>query len=97
MIKAYLCGQQENWDINLGCLSAAYRACPNETTRLSPNLLMLGRELRISPKLMYCGQFKILDQETKLYGDYIEYLKQRVGHAHENCKEKSDFWCEATV
>ena len=83
MIKAYLCRQQENWDINLGCLAATYRACPNKTTRLSPNLPMLGRELRISSKLMYCGQFKILDQETKSYGDYIEYLKQRIGHAHE--------------
>ena len=28
MIKAYLQGEQENWDLNLGCLAAAYRATP---------------------------------------------------------------------
>ena len=83
MIKAYLCGQQENWDLNLGCLAAAYRACPNKTTRLSPNLLMLGRELRIPSELMYGGQCNNSDQEIKSYGDYIEYLKQRIRHAHE--------------
>ena len=97
MIKAYLCGQQENWDLNLGCLAAAYRACPNETTRLSPNLLMLGRELRIPSELMYGGQCNNSDQEIKSYGDYIEYLKQRIRHAHEIARKIFYFWCEATV
>ena len=83
MIKAYLGGQQENWDLNLGCLAAAYRACPNETTHLSPNLLMLGRELRIPSELMYGGQCNNSDQEITSYGDYVEFLKERIRHAHE--------------
>jgi hypothetical protein len=45
MIRSYLCGEQTNWDLNLGFLAGAYRASPNETTGLSPNLLMLGREV----------------------------------------------------
>ena len=83
MIKAYLSGQQENWEHNLGCLDAAYRACPNETTHLSPNLLMLGRELRIPSELVYGGQCNNSDQEIKSYCDYVEYLKERIRHAHE--------------
>ena len=83
MIKAHLSWQQENCDLNLGCLATAYRGCPNETTHLSPNLLMLGRELRIPSQLMYGGQCNNSDQEIKSYGDFVEYLKERIRHAHE--------------
>ncbi|VDI02863.1 Hypothetical predicted protein [Mytilus galloprovincialis] len=30
MIKSYLRGEQTNWDLNLGCLASAYRACPHD-------------------------------------------------------------------
>ena len=35
MIKAYFCGEQTKWDLHLGCLAGAYRATPNESTRLT--------------------------------------------------------------
>ena len=44
MIKSYLRGEQTTWDEHLGCLAAAYRATPNESTHLTPNMLNLGRE-----------------------------------------------------
>ena len=28
MIKAYLCGEQQDWDLHLGCLAGPYRATP---------------------------------------------------------------------
>ena len=46
MIKCYIRNEQTNWDRNLGCLAAAYRSTPQESTNLTPNLLMLGREVR---------------------------------------------------
>ena len=82
MIKAYLCGEQENWDLNLGCLAAAYRACPHESTGLTPNLLMLGREVRIPFEILYGGQCSNT-QGIKSYADYVEYLKGKMQHAHE--------------
>ena len=45
MIKAYLCQEQDEWDLHLGCLAGAYRATPNESTGLTPNLLTMGREV----------------------------------------------------
>ncbi|CAC5421593.1 unnamed protein product [Mytilus coruscus] len=45
MIKSYFRGEQTNCDINLGCLAVAYRASPNESTCLTPNILMLGMEM----------------------------------------------------
>ena len=45
MIKAYLKDSDEDWDQNLGCLAAAYRSTPHESTGMTPNALMLGREV----------------------------------------------------
>ena len=47
MIKAYIKGEQKNWDRYLPCLAAAYRWARHETTGFSPNFLMLGREVRL--------------------------------------------------
>ena len=71
-----------NWDLNLGCLAAAYRACPHESTGLSPNLLMLGRELRIRSELLYGGQ-SYNDKSIVSYGDFLANLKARIQHAHD--------------
>ena len=54
MIKTYLKGEQRNWDKHLGCLAAAYRGTRHESTGLSPNLMMLGRETRMPVEVM-CG------------------------------------------
>ena len=53
MIKAYLYEEQKEWDLHLGCLARAYRATPNESTRLTPNLLTIGREVRLSAELVF--------------------------------------------
>ena len=45
MIRAYLCDEQGEWDLYLGCLAGAYRAAPHETTKMTPNLLTMGREV----------------------------------------------------
>ena len=82
MIKAYLRGEQENWDLNLGCLAAAYRACPHDSTGLSPNMLMLGREVRIPSELIYGGQSNN-DKQVHSYGEYVEQLKAKMQHVHE--------------
>jgi hypothetical protein len=52
MIKAYIKDEQTDWDLYLGCLAVAYRATMQESTELTPNLLMLGREVRLPGQLM---------------------------------------------
>ena len=56
MVKAYLCGEQRDWDLHLGCLAGAYRATPNESTKLSPNLLTIGREVRLPAELVFSSK-----------------------------------------
>ena len=46
MIKSYISDDQSEWDLYLPFLTAAYRATPQDSSQLTPNLLMLGRETR---------------------------------------------------
>lgn len=82
MLRAYLKGEQTDWDLHLGCLAAAYRATPHESTGLTPNLVMLGREVRLPAELMF-GSIARETQETKTYGEYVQTLKDRIVHAHD--------------
>lgn len=53
MIIAFFCGEQTEWDLNLGCLAGTYKATPLTTTKMSPNLLILGREVRLPAQLVF--------------------------------------------
>lgn len=52
MIKSYIKEDRTEWDLYLGCLGAAYRSSVHESTGVSPNLLMLGREVRIPSEVI---------------------------------------------
>ena len=86
MIRSYLSTEQSNWALNLGCLAAAYRATPNESTKLSPNLLMLGKEVRLPSEIAF-GSATCKNQDVTTYGQYVEILKKKMQKAHEICRE----------
>ena len=82
MMRAYLKGEQDNWDLNLGCLAGAYRATPNEATKLSPNLMTLGREVRLPAELVFgCATDKARQNVTN-YGDYVDGIREKLNLAH---------------
>ena len=83
MIKAYLKGQQRDWDRNLGCLAAAYWSSWHESTRFTPILLMLGREVRLPAEVLFGSGTTHVGQDVASYGQYVELLKKRMQHAHE--------------
>ena len=83
MIKAYLCGEQTEWDLHLGCLAGAYRATPNESTRLTPNMLTIGREVRLPAELVFGSTNTYNGKEITTYGDYVDILRTKMQHAHE--------------
>ena len=83
MIKAYLCGEQKQWDRHLGCLAGAYRATPNEATKMTPNLMTMGREVRLPAELVFGSTGAYQEQEITSYGDYVDKLRSRMQHAHE--------------
>lgn len=82
MIKSYLKGQQTDWDLNLGCLAAAYRASPHESSHLTPNMMMLGREVRLPIEvLINTGNSR--SGEVASYGEYVTKLREDMQRAHE--------------
>lgn len=83
MIKSYIKGKQLDWDLNLGCLAAAYRATPQESTGLTPNLLMLGREVRLPAEIMFGSGTSHVGEEVSSYGEYVKNLKINMQTAHE--------------
>ena len=83
MIKSYLRGQQHNWDQHIGCLAAAYWATPHESTGMTPNLLMFGREVRMPIEVMLGPSRALTDEEVTSYGDYVETLREQMQRAHD--------------
>ena len=83
MIKAYLCGKQKEWDLHLGCLAGAYRATPNEATKMTPNLLTMGREVRLPAELVFGSTNSYDGEDITSYGEFVDVLRARLQHAHE--------------
>jgi len=83
MIKAYLKDQDRDWDANLGCLAAAYRSTPQESTGLTPNLLMLGREVRLPAEIMFGSGTTHVGEQVTSYGQYVDKLKTALQKSHE--------------
>ena len=86
MIRAYLTGEQNEWDLNLGCLAAAYRATPNESTKMTPNLLMLGKEVRLPAEIAF-GSSTTSNETVSSYGEYVQKLKTNMQRAHNLCRQ----------
>lgn len=87
MIKAYLKGEQENWDLNLGCLAAAFRSTPSASTKFTPNMLMLGREVRIPAELISDRSLSSDSHRITSYGEYVSWLRKRMEAAHDIARE----------
>lgn len=85
MIRSYLKGQQREWDRHLGCLAAAYRATPHEATSMTPNMLMLGKEVRLPAQVMFGSNSS--ESEVTSYGAYVDSLRSRMQHAHDIARE----------
>ncbi|XP_045161051.2 uncharacterized protein LOC123525957 [Mercenaria mercenaria] len=82
MVRAYLVGEQDEWDVNLGCLAGAYRATPHESTKLTPNLLAMGHEVRLPADLIF-GHKDIRTEERPTCGEYVQDMREHLHKAHE--------------
>ena len=94
MIRAYLSGEQRNWDKHLGVIAGAYRATPHESTELTPNLMSIGREVRLPADVIYGSSAVKRDQEVLSVSDHVTQLQDRMRRAQEiarrNLKRKAE-------
>jgi len=78
MIRAYI-KDQTDWDLHLGCLAGAYRSTPHEITTLTPNMMMIGREVRCPIEIgMPVGNDSCGNE-----GQYVTELRDKFYLAHQ--------------
>ena len=83
-----------------GCIAGAYRATPNETTTLTPNLMLLGREIRIPSDVLKGGVPLGIDINTNNFGEQVSQIRETLHKAHEvarkhlqsNAKRRKDYF-----
>ena len=68
---------QRDWDEQLPFVMAAYRATRHEGTNYSPNLLVLGREVRVPLDLMYGPP----GEDVENYDSFVEERRTRMTSA----------------
>ena len=92
MISVYVNDYQKDWDIYLPLLTSAYRSCAHDSTGLSPNQIMLGREVHqpISLAFGFPGSDSCpvspVENVTKLWNKMSEiqvYVRKHLGIAAE--------------
>lgn len=73
--------QQTDWDLFLGCLEGAYKLSTHQSTGLTPNMLMLGKEIRLPTEIVF-GSLDNTGETISSYGSYVEFMRERMHRAH---------------
>ncbi|CAC5368129.1 unnamed protein product [Mytilus coruscus] len=76
-----------DWDKKLPYVMMAYRSTEHETTGMSPNMLMLGRETVTSLDLIYCMPPAIKPTPSNIW---VWGLRERLEDAHALVRKHSD-------
>lgn len=74
--------KRTDWDIAIPYVMLAYRSTPQESTGLSPNMLMLGRKLRTPIDLQYPPP-ENPHMEYHCKTEYVEWVRRVQREAHE--------------
>jgi len=77
---------QRDWDVRLPFVMAAYRASRHDSTKYTPNMLVLGRENR-APADLVMGTVKGEEEHYDSYDDYVCELQSRMRSAHHLARE----------
>ena len=75
---------QDDWDLVLPQIMRAFRGTPHTATGETPNLMMLGRELRLPDQLLYTAP----PTETATRHQYVLNVKERLEVVHSMLQEK---------
>ncbi|CAG2235912.1 unnamed protein product [Mytilus edulis] len=73
-ISKYISKNQRDWDEQLPWALMAYNSSEHETTKFSPSMLMLGRELQLPVDLIYGPHPQEIEypDETVSHNDYVK-------------------------
>ena len=86
MIKAFVNENWNDWDDHLPLLLMAYRSSPQESTGLSPKLMMFSEELPLPIDVMV-GPPPQHENRYQCRVEYVEWLRQTLYRSHEVARE----------
>lgn len=79
MLTAFVNDARDDWDEHLPYVMMAYRASVQESTKCTPNLLMLGREVNLPVDLMVGEPSD--ETESVCPVEYVEWVRQATEYA----------------
>ena len=82
IVRNFVSPNQRDWDKYLPLITAAIRSCKHRATERTPNLMMLGRELRCPTELTF--PFKL--EPAMAPDNYVQKLRARLQEAHESAR-----------
>lgn len=74
MLAIFVDENRTNWDDHLPYLMMAYRATVHESTKCTPNLIMLGKEITL-PIDVIAGSPPMQHQHEGCYSSYVEWVR----------------------
>ena len=86
MLSLFVEENQRDWDEYVAVLCMAYRASPQESTNVTPNMMMLGHEVNLPVDILY-GQ-PVTDEHFESESEYVETLKKKLEAAHEFARQQ---------
>ena len=86
LLQLIRCHLKENnrWDEDLALLTSAIRSVPNRQTGFTPNMMMLGREVRHPADLLYPSD----SPEESHPSEFVQKLRERFLSAHALVRER---------
>ena len=80
MLRAYVSEYRDDWDEAIPFLCMAYRSTEHESTKCTPNLLMLGREVETPLSVQYLPPAEPPDVACEI--EYVEWARDVMRRAH---------------
>lgn len=87
MLRTYIDSEQCEWDLHLNYLAAAYRATHQESTGFTPNMLMLGKEVRLPAEIVVGTPENRTGEEIASYGQYVDTIRDRMQCAYDVARQ----------
>ena len=82
MLSLFVNENRTDWDDHLPFLMMAYRSCIQESTKCTPNLLMLGREISL-PIDVLAGRVIASESTHECPIHYVEWIRDALGRAYQ--------------
>ena len=89
IISKFISVNQRDWDEQLPWALMAYNSSEHETTKFSPSMLMLGREMNLPVDLVYGPhpQTEEYPDETGVIYEYTDDLQKRLWKVHAKARD----------